>query len=113
MISNLNRASTNAGAAAIAGEMEKDQKHAANVERIGGRFHPLVMETLGVWTASNLSTLHAIAARTTVRNGLTVKQATSNLLQQLSVKCWSYNAKMLLQYLSLSPGDNPLWDAPL
>ena len=110
---NLNRASTNAGAAAIAGEMEKDQKHAANVERIGGRFHPLVMETLGVWTASSLSTLHAIAARTTVRNGLTVKQATSNLLQQLSVKCWSYNAKMLLQYLSLSPGDNPLWDAPL
>ena len=50
---------------------------------------------------------------TTVRNGLTVKQATSNLLQQLSVKCWSYNAKMLLQYLSLSPGENPLWDALL
>ena len=78
---NLNRASTNAGAAAVAGEMEKDQKHATNVESIGGRFHPLVMETLGVWTASSLSTLRAIAARTTVCNGLTVKQATSNLLQ--------------------------------
>ena len=25
----------------------------------------------------------------------------------------SYNAKMLLQYLSLSPGDNPLWDVQL
>ena len=107
---NLNRASMNAGAAAVAGEMEKDQKHAANVELVGGRFHPLMMESLGVWS---LSTLRTIAARTTVRNDLTVKQATCNLLQQLSVKCWSYNAKMLLQYLSLSPGDNPSWDALL
>ena len=72
---NLNRASVNAGAAAVAGEMGKDQKHAANVELVGGRFHPLVMETLGVWTASSLSTLRTIAARTTVRNGLMAKQA--------------------------------------
>ena len=85
---NLNCASVNAGAAAVAGEIEKDQKHADNVERAGGCFYPLVMETLGVWTTSSLSTLRTIAARTTVRNGLTVKQATRNLLEQLSVMCW-------------------------
>ena len=84
---NLNRSSVNAGAAAVVGEIKKDQKHEAHVERAGGRFYPLVMETLGVWTPSSLSTLCTIAARSTIRNGLTVRQATRNLLQQLSVKC--------------------------
>ena len=111
---NLNHASVNAGAAAVAGEIEKDRKHTDNVEHGGGCFYPLVVETLGVWTSSSYSILRTIAARTTVRNGLTVKLATRNLIEQLSaVKCWSYNAKMLLQHFSLLPGDSPLWDAPL
>ena len=66
----------NAGAAAVVEEIEKDQKHEAHVEHAGGRFYPLVMETLGVWTPSSLLTLRTIAARTTIRNGLTVRQAT-------------------------------------
>ena len=45
---NLNRSSVNTGAAAVVGEIEKDQKHEALVEHAGGRFYPLVMETLGV-----------------------------------------------------------------
>ena len=77
---NLNRSSVNAGAAAVVGEIEKDQKHEAHVERASGNFYPLVMETLGVWTPSSLSTLRTIAVRTTIRNGLTVRQATRNLL---------------------------------
>ena len=53
---NLNHASMQAGAAAAAcREVEKDLKHAANVENVGGRFYPLVMETLGVCTTSSLS----------------------------------------------------------
>ena len=104
---NLNRSSVNAGVAAVVGEIEKDQKHEAHVECAGGRFYPLVMETLGVWNPSSFSTLRIIAAHTTICNGLTVRQATRSLLQQFFVKCWSYNAKMLLQHFALLPGNNP------
>ena len=106
---NLNRASVNAGAAAVAGEIEKDQKHTAKVERSGGRFYPLVVKTLGVWTASSLTTLRTIAARTTVRSGLTTKLALRNLIEQLSIKCWAYNAKMMLHHLSYLPGNTSQW----
>ena len=72
----------NAGAAAVVGEIEKKQKHEAHVERAGGRFYPLVMETLGVWTPSSLST---------------------TFCQMLVIG----NAKMLLQHFALLPGNNP------
>ena len=39
----------------------------------------------------------------TFRGGVSQGQAFHNLLQQLSVKLWSYNAKMLLRYISLLP----------
>ena len=94
---NHNRASTDAGAAAIAGEMEKDSKHAGAVEEAGGRFFPLVTETLGVWTPSSLLLLRTFAERTTLRNGLSSPSIVArNLMQQVSVKLWSYNAKMIL-----------------
>ena len=94
--------SVNAVAAAVMGEIEEDQKHEAHVERAGGRFYPSVMETLGVWTPPSLLLLHNIAARTTLCNDLRVRQATRNLLQQLSVKCWSHNANMLLTLHSIA-----------
>ena len=61
------------------------------------------METLGLWTDSSISLLRRIAARTTLRSGVSQGQAFHNLLQQLSVKLWSYNAKMLLRHISLLP----------
>ena len=39
--------STLAGAAAFAGEEEKDAHHQANVDAAGGSFYPLIVETLG------------------------------------------------------------------
>ena len=39
-----------AAAAAAAGEVAKDKKHLAAVEKVGSDFIPLVVETFGVWT---------------------------------------------------------------
>jgi len=39
-----------AGVAAVAGEMAKDEKHLAAVERVASDFIPLVVKCFGVWT---------------------------------------------------------------
>ena len=80
--------------------MLKDARHAASVEGVGGVFSPLVVDALGLWTLFARKTLQQIAARTTV--------AFHNLIQQLSVKLWSFNAKKLLYHLSLMPSP-PDW----
>ena len=49
-----------AGVAAAAGEMDKDAKHLAMVEKAGGDFIPLV-EFFGIWTPFALSTHCCIA----------------------------------------------------
>ena len=49
-----------------------------------------------------LSILGSIADRTTVKNGLPQKFARRQLLQQLSVTLWRYNAKMILRQYSLT-----------
>ena len=99
----LSRTSLVAGIASSAGEMDKDAKYDHNVSSAGCVFFPLVVETLGLWTDSSISLLCCIAARTTLRSGVSQGQAFHNLLQQLSVKLWSYNAKMLLHHISLLP----------
>ena len=92
-----------AGIASSAGEMDKDAKYDHNVSSAGCVFFPLVVETLGLWTDSSISLLRRIAAHTTLHSGISQGQAFHNLLQQLSVKLWSYNAKMLLRHISLLP----------
>ena len=47
--------------AAAAGEVAKDDKHLAAVEKVGSDFVPLVVETFGVWTPFALKTLQNIA----------------------------------------------------
>ena len=99
-------------AAAAAGEVAKDKKHLAAVEKVGSDFIPLVVETFGVWTPFALKTLQNIADRTTPRSGVPWKVARKNLLQQLSVQLWSNNAKMILRYWALQGSDdddNPLF----
>ena len=95
-----------AGSVAMDGEVAKDTKHQEVVERSGASFVPLVVETLGAWT----NMLKSIAARSTIKNGLSVSAAFRNLLQQLSVKLYSYNAKMILHHLQMTTDD--LWDVP-
>ena len=70
--------------AAAAGEVAKDAKHLAMVEKVGGDVIPLCVECFGVWTPFALSTLNSIADRTTTCSGITRKLARKNLLQQLS-----------------------------
>ena len=75
-----------AGVVAAAGEVAKDEKHLAAVEKVGSDFIPLVVETFGVWTPFALKTLQNIADRTTPRSDVPRKVARKNLLQQLSVQ---------------------------
>ena len=62
-----------AGAAAVAGEMEKDLFYSFNVESAGSLFYPLVVESfLVLWTSSSLEILKVIAKKTALTNGLTI-----------------------------------------
>ena len=71
--------------AAAAGEVTKDEKHLATMERVE-------------WTPFALKTFCTIADCTTPRSGVPQKVARKNLLQQLSVQKWTNNAQMSLHY---------------
>ena len=107
----LAEAAVRPGVAAEAVEAAKDLHHAAVVEQAGAMFLPLVVESLGVWTPHSLETLRDIAARTITASGLTSERALTNLLQQLSVRLWQFNARMLRCRLQVV--DDVLgWDLP-
>ena len=108
-LGNPNSASTDALASAITGEFEKDSKHAGSVEEVGGHFYPLVTKMLEVWTSSSFLQLCTFVERITLRNGLSPFITAHNLMQLISVKLWSYNAKMILQHFGRPPTmDHPL-----
>ena len=92
----------------MAGESEKDDRHREAVERTGCMFFPLAVETLGVtvWSPNSLETLKIIARRTILSTGKTVSKAISNLHQQLSVRLWQYNARMILERLAICNVDS-------
>ena len=96
------------GWAGAEAELRKDAKHRAKVEEAGGVFVPLVVEAFGRWTPFAAGVLKKIAKRGTAFSGVAPTQATNNLKQQLSVKLWLYNAKMILHKLSVMQG-GPAW----
>ena len=51
------------GAAAEAGEIEKDEQHELTVSSTGSVFYPLVVESLGLWSPNSLQVLKTIARR--------------------------------------------------
>ena len=57
---------------------------------VGGLFFPLIVETLGLWTLSSLKVLRLKAA---ALNGILHGQAVGNLLQQHSIRLWTFNAR--------------------
>ena len=65
----------------------------------------------GYWTPSSLESLKTIAAKTTSRNRTTFSQAFNNLMQQLSVRIWQYNARMINARINLDV-DFDFWDLP-
>ena len=109
--SYVSKAAIKPGAAAEAGEIEKDEKHERAVTQAGGHFYPLIVETLGHWSPSSLETLKTIASKASSMNHIPFSQAYSNLMEQLSVRLWQYNAKLLYSRLNLDFDD--LWDFPV
>ena len=63
-------ASFAAGAASSAAELAKDNKYSQAIDNGGGVFYPLIVESLGLWTAFSISLLRRTAARTTFRSGV-------------------------------------------
>ena len=92
------QAAQHAGVAAEAGEKE-DCRREGLVAATGSVIHPLVVESLVLWSPHNLKVIKTITRRLAFHVNLSVSKATTNLHEQLPVKLWLYNAKMLLHRL--------------
>ena len=90
--SYVSKAAIKPGAAAEVGEIEKDEKHDRVVTQAGGHFYQLIVKTLGHWSLSSLETLKTIASKASSMNSIPFSQTYSNLMEQLSVRLWQYNA---------------------
>ena len=82
-------AATCPGAAADAGEREKDKKHNDDVTHAGALFYPLVVESLGFWSAHSLETLKIIAKRAALHNNITVMQSVGLQSPRTIIVCLS------------------------
>ena len=98
-----------AGSAAAAGELEKDLKYEEAVADSGALFFPLAVETYGCWTSASLDTIKTIASKVVTATSIPFTQAYSNLMQQLSVNLWKFNARMIQSRLMLD-ADVIAWD---
>ena len=83
------KSAISAGAAAMAGEEEKDHRHDSKVNAAGGYFYPIIVESFGLWTSSSLATLKVIASKTTAKTRISFSRAVSNLLQQFQFAYFS------------------------
>ena len=70
-----------------------------------------IVETFGFGTPPSLATLRIIASKTMTKTRLSFSQAFSNLLEQLSVRLWLFNARILNYRLDLAV-DVERWDLP-
>ena len=108
----VSSSATAAGAAGLAGEMEKDAKYDVLVSASDALFYPLAVESFGAWTPASLDCLRTIATKTITSNNIPFSQAYSNLMQQLSVNLWKFNARMIESRLLLD-SDDCFWDLPV
>ena len=69
------------------------------------------MESFGLWTSSSLATLKVIASKTTAKSRISFSRAVSNLLQQLSVCLFQFNARMICTSLRFDT-EFDFWDLP-
>ena len=93
-----------AGAAAEAGVLEKNRCHEDMLKATGSLFEPLVVETLGLWHPHSTRMLKIIGRKTAFHRCQTLSR-TLFLYEQLSVKLWLYNAKLILESLALNSRD--------
>ena len=107
------RVAETSGIVAEAAEMDKDDRHNARVTSADGVFYPLVVESLGLWSPDSLETLKSISSKVCAVLAVPFWKALKNLLEQLSVKLWLYNARMISSRM-LAEVDNVLsWDFPV
>ena len=97
----INSCSTKAGAAAEAGEVQKDLRYDSDVTSAGASFYPMIVETYGTWSTYSLEIIKVIARKTSVLNKLPVSRIVCNIHEQLAVRLWQYNARMVLDRLHL------------
>ena len=83
------------GAAAEAGESEKDERYDDTVSSNGCLFFPVIVEYFGVWSSHSLEVLESIVKRSSVTTGLSLSKVSSDLHKQLSVRLWQHNSSML------------------
>ena len=92
---------TKAGAAAEAGEVQKDLHYDSDVTNAGASFYPMIVETYGTWSTYSLEIIKVIARKTSLLNKLPVSRTVCNIHEQLAVRLWQYNARMVLDRLHL------------
>ena len=111
----VSHSASNAAFAALEGEISKCMKYDTQVFSSGALFFPFAVESFGTWSDVSLNTLKTIAYKTVSVSSIPFSQFLNNLLQQLSVKLWSYNARMILSRLLLDSNDSnfSLWDLPV
>ena len=102
----VSHSASNACFAALEREISKCMKYDTQVFSSGALFIPLAVESFGTWSDVSLNTLKTIASKTVSVNSIPFSQSLNNLLQQLSVKSWSYNASMILSRLLLDINDS-------
>ena len=105
----LGWSAVSAGVAAAKGEKDKDAHHDELVQAAGGVFVPLVIESLGLWSAASRPVLQDITLRTPTKSGISHGLAYRHLLEQFCVCLWRHSAQTFLHLFSLLPG-SPLWE---
>ncbi|XP_062519145.1 uncharacterized protein LOC134194239 [Corticium candelabrum] len=111
--SYIARVAETSGVVAEAAEMGKDDRHHARVSLTGGTFYPLVVETLGLWSPDSLETLKSISSKVCAVLAVPFWKALKNLLEQLSVRLWIYNARMISSRILAEVAEVLSWDFPV
>ena len=103
---------TSAGTAALAGEAEKDERHEEDVVSSGGLFFPLGSGDIRLLDSLKSADTQDYSFQDHLINTTSLSQAFSNLMQQLSVKLWVYNARLVHGCLQLHSCNDSFWDLP-
>ena len=74
----------------------------------GGLLYPIVVETFGTWSPYSLEVIKTIARKMSLVSSLSISKIVCNIHEQLSVRLWQYNAKMVLDKLHLAYSDMDL-----
>ena len=104
---HVNNYASQAEAAAHAGAIDR---HDSMVTLSGGIFYPIVVETFGTWSPYSVEVIKTIARKMSLVSSLSISKIVCNIHEQLSVRLWQYNDKMVLDKLHLAYGAMDLED---